>query len=360
MGEYSKYIDEKRREVDTPKDIVDENGKCVVGTFNKEFEQMNFLKAKKPTKASNCFNRLRLTLWEATEVHFKEGLLLSVVCDMGVFGKTLNIFYDYRNNKVHYWDTNLKSKDTIIAPNLINGSIAEAKTDVSHIKYENHFEEGKCHLQGNHQGNDGKIEYDLHLERISKPSIVSIPFNDKNMALYTQKDFFKASGTIKLDDEVFTSDEESTAIIDDHRGYYPHKMHYDWITTFGKSEIDGEKKFIAFNLTRNQSIDQDKYNENLIWLEGKTSVLPPVTFEKEEKIKDFKDEQIWHIKDEYDMVNLTFTIKAIAPMLVHALVVMIDYYVFFGHIDGYIRDEDGKKYTFDKTIAMGEDKTMKF
>ena len=42
MGEYSKFISEKRRSVPTPKDLVDENGKVVFGTFDKEFETICF------------------------------------------------------------------------------------------------------------------------------------------------------------------------------------------------------------------------------------------------------------------------------------------------------------------------------
>lgn len=71
MGEYSKYIDPKRRAVPTPKSMVDEKGICAFGTFDKEFEQMDLVKLKKPTRAPQCMNRLKLTLWEATEVHLK-------------------------------------------------------------------------------------------------------------------------------------------------------------------------------------------------------------------------------------------------------------------------------------------------
>lgn len=43
----------------------------------------------------------------------------------------------------------------------------------------------------------------------------------------------------KCDQAEMLTDDESTAIIDDHRGYYPRKAHYDWVTTMGKCEIDG-------------------------------------------------------------------------------------------------------------------------
>lgn len=378
MGDYSKFIDEKRRAVPTPESMVDENGICAFGTFDKEFEKMDLVKLKNPTSLPNCFNRLKLTLWEATEVHLKNGVLLAVVCDMGIFGKTLNVFYDKRTKKVYCWDTNLKSKDTVIAPNLINGAVAEGKTPVSHVRYVNDFQDGKCHLKGQHTGKclitvpqkdktivaaikenygEATIEYDFTLTRLSKPCVASIPFG-KNRPLYSQKDFFKADGRLVINGEEMLTDEDSAAIVDDHRGYYPRHAHYDWVTTMGKCNVDGEEKWLAFNLTRNQSVDQEKYNENILWLEGKTSILPPITFTRNPESKDVKDYSEWIVKDEHDMVNLKFKVYNMNPMIMHALVVNIDYYVAYGELEGYIRDEDGKKYVLDGMLGMGEDKTL--
>ncbi|HCJ01836.1 MAG TPA: hypothetical protein DIC18_00895 [Clostridiales bacterium] len=380
MGEYSKFIAKERRAVPTPKSMVNPDGTCVFGTFDKEFEDMDILKLKHPTALPNCFNRLKLTLWEATEVHLKNGVLLAVVCDMGIFGKTMNIFYDKRTKKVYCWDTNLKSKDTVIAPNLINGSVAEGETPVSHVKYVNNFQDGKCELKGNHKGkclisaaredkplskaikenySEAEIEYDFTLTRLSDPCVVSIPFDKKRpRPLYSQKDFFKAEGRLVINGEEMLSDDETVAVVDDHRGYYPRRAHYDWVTTMGKCEVNGEKKFLAFNLTRNQSIDQDKYNENILWQEGKSSLLPPVTFTRTPETKDFKNYAEWIVKDEHDMVNLKFKVYGINPMIMHALVVNIDYYVTFGELEGYVRDEDGNKYVLDGMMGMGEDKTL--
>ena len=381
MGDYSKYISEKRRSVPTPKDLVDANGKFVFGTFDKEFETMELLRAKKPTRAPQCMNKFKLTLWEATEVHLENGVLLAVVCDMGIFGKQLNMFYDKRTHKVYCWDTQIKSKDTKIAPNLLNGAVAEAASDVGFVKYVNNFQDGKAELSGKHTGKclittpgdkvcaapdvikgnygEASIEYSFTLTRISKPCVVSIPFPySDNRSLYSQKDFFKAEGKLIINGEEMLTDAESTAIIDDHRGYYPRKAHYDWVTTMGTCMVDGEKKWLAFNLTHNQSTDEAAYNENLIFLDGKTSLLPPVKFTRSVESKNFTDYSEWTIKDEYDMVNLKFKVYGINPMVMHAVVVNIDYYVVWGELEGYLRDEDGKKYVLDGMMGMGEDKTL--
>ena len=379
MGEYSKFISEKRRSVPTPKDLVDENGKVVFGTFDKEFETMELLRAKKPTKAPQFLNKFKLTLWEATEVHLKNGVLLAVVCDMGIFGKQLNMFYDKRTKTVYCWDTQQKSKLTTIAPNLINGAVAEVQTDVGFVKYINNFEKGEAKLSGKHVGKclistpeeyvkstgwkdkfgEATIEYDFQLKRVSLPSNVSIPFPySDNRTLYSQKDLFKAEGKLIINGEEMITDEDSAAIIDDHRGYYPRKAHYDWVSTMGTINLNGEKKMFGFNLTHNQSTNEEDYNENLIFLEGRTSLLPPVKFTRSIESKDFVNYSEWTVKDEHDMVNLKFKVYGVNPMIMHAGVVNIDYYVAWGELEGYLRDEDGTKYVLDGMMGIGEDKTL--
>ncbi len=361
MGEFSKYISSVRRSVPTPKDMV-KDGKCLFGTFDKEFETMELLKIEHPTSAPEFLKKFKLTQWEAVEVHLEEGVLLAAVCDMGIFGLNLHVFYDKRKRKVFSWNTNLKSKDTVIAPNLLSGAITEAETPKSSLRYINNFQDGKAQINGHHQDGINSIAYEFEVERLSKPSVVSIPFADmdvRHRPLYSQKDFFKASGTLTFNGETFHTTESSTAIIDDHRGYYPRRAHYDWVTTMGVHEADGEKKWFAFNLTRNQSINQDKYNENLIWFEGSTSLLPPVTFTRNPETANFKDGAVWDIKDEHDMVNITFHVYDIFRMITHLKpIVNIDYFVAFGELKGYVRDEDGKKYILDGMMGMGEDKTM--
>ncbi|MDD3127574.1 MAG: DUF2804 family protein [Candidatus Izemoplasmatales bacterium] len=355
MKDYGKLISVKRQSVSTPNNLVD-NGQAVFGTFDKEFERMDLISLKNPVSRlyPNFLNKLRLTLWEATEVHLDNGVLLAVVCDMGIFGMTLNVFYDKRTKKVYSWSYNLASSKTTIAPNLINGSIAEAHTKNSSIQYINHFEVGKCALTGNSKSDKaGNLAYEFALERVSLPSIVSIPFGD-NKPLYSQKDLFKVKGYVEFNGERFEANDTTTAIIDDHRGYYPYRQHYDWLTTMGRPEIGGKCQYFAFNLTRNQSINQEEYNENLIWFEGKTSLLPPVKFKHDET------GDVWTVKDEHDMVNITYNIADRFKMVVHPLVLRIDYFVTFGEIKGYIRDLAGKKYLLDGMMGIGEDKTLRF
>jgi len=55
---------------------------------------MELLNCTKPAGKflPHFLNKYRLTLWEATEVHLDNGVLLAAVSDMGMFGVILNLF----------------------------------------------------------------------------------------------------------------------------------------------------------------------------------------------------------------------------------------------------------------------------
>ncbi|MBQ8028423.1 MAG: DUF2804 domain-containing protein [Clostridia bacterium] len=347
-------LSEKRKAVPTPNNIVSPSGKAYFGTFDKEFPRMDFLSVDKPLGLPNFTNKQRLTLWEAIELNFKDFMLLTAVCDMGgIFGTGLTLFYDKKTGKVSQWQELFASSNAVISNTLLYGDTTYSKGKNHHLKCVNHFEKGVAIVSGDAKDKKaGEISYNVTLERVSLPSIVSIPFG-KNMPLYSQKDLFKVSGYVEINGVRYNADEDCTAIIDDHRGYYPYDSHYDWVTTMGRKEINGELQYFGFNLTRNQSINQTDYNENLIWFQGNTTLLTPVRFEHIEYNK-------WHIRDVHGMVDIIFDIDDRFLMRVPALVININYHITFGKLSGYVCDPDGNKYILDGMYGIGEDKSVRF
>lgn len=352
--DFTKFLATERIPVKTPDDVVDENGKCIFGTFESEFKNMNFLNADKPSALPNFLNKTRLTLWEAAEINFGDIVLLTAVCNMFYMGTSLTVLYDKRTKKCTSWQEMLiPSSKAVISPNLLSGAESYSKGKNVNVKFINNFGKGEAVVTGH--GSDkklGEIDYRVKLTRVSKPSIVNIPF-DENRPLYSQKDLFKAEGYIDVNGKRYYSDDCSAGIIDDHRGYYPRHAHYDWVTTLGKNTVNGEKQYFGFNLTRNQSVDQDKFNENLIWFEGETARLTPVVFRHEAP-------SIWHVSDTEGMVDLYFDIGDEFLMRVAAGIIDINYHITFGELRGFVCDESGNKYTLDGMTGIGEDKTLVF
>ncbi len=346
MTDYKKYLAEERIPTDVPEDVVDENGRFYHGTYKQEFENMNFLHADRPRGNPNFFNKSIYTTWEAAEVVFDDIAILTAVSPMfgGMVGVCLTLLFDRKAGKKYAW-MGLSPKPSF-APNLLRGNITEGKNPLDHVKFVNEYDRDKAYLSGKGKSVAGSISYDLEFTRASLPSNVLIPFH-KNCTLYSQKDIWSVTGSLKWNDKVYTANENTFATIDDHRGFYPFHMHYDWVATMGRLEYDGALRPFGFNLTRNQSVDQDRYNENLIFLDGRTSRLPPVVFEHVTENK-------WHITDEYGMVDVYYHIQ---DRHLTKIPLVMDYSIFFGTLEGHLLDEDGNKYVLDGMCGLGEDKS---
>lgn len=349
MAEYPEYISEKRIPIPTPEAIV-EGGKAHFGTFAEPFRKLNLIDCEKPCGKwmPDCMKKSRLTEWEAVELHLKEGILVSAVYNTGPMGFSIFVWYDKRTKKISSWRNIVPVKKAKVASQLIDDE-CYLKTADSEYRITNDLLRGKARAKGYSEGKCGRFALEVELTRISPPSVVSIPFGE-NKPLYSEKDFLKAEGYVELNGERFLTDECSVGIIDDHKGYYPYKAHYDWLTTMGY--LNGEA--FAFNLTRNQSTDQDAYNENLIWKEGEAFPLPPVKFFREKR-----SSPVWEIRDDYGTVDLRFEIDATFLMQIRLLVASVYYALPFGKIYGYVVDTKGRKYVVDGMYGIGEDKTTR-
>ncbi len=349
--DFKRVLSEKRNPVPTPADVIDENGKAVFGTFDSEFKSMNFLDIHRQSILPDFTNRFRFTSWEAVEVNLDDIILLTAVCNMGFFGTSLTIAYDKSEKKCLACQEMMLPFQAVIADTLLDGNTSKSSSVINRVKIINDFGNGKAKVKGRTVKPGCRIKYDLKLERVSKPSVVMIPFG-KNKPLYSQKDLFKAKGYVIVNGKKYKTSADSTAIIDDHKGYYPYNSHYDWTTTMGTNIVNGKKEFFGFNLTRNQSINQDDYNENLVWFQNGRSRLTPVNFVHEEY-------NLWHITDEHGMVDVYFDIGDRHAMEMHLGIIDENYHITFGELRGYVCDEDGNKYVLDGMCGIGEDKSLR-
>lgn len=347
-------ISEKRNPIPSPEKIVDSDGKFIFGTFSEPLKCINMLDAKKPCglPMTKLIKNSRLKNWEAVEIAFDEGFMTCAIYEAGAIGFNIMMFYDKKEKKVYSWKQTKKIAKVKSHLTLVD-SLKALKTLKSDFKIKNNFEKGKVYFDAKIQNKKyGLAECNVEFTSCSDPSVVVIPFG-KNQALYTHKEVFKVKGTLKFGDKVFEANERTTGIIDDHRGYYPYKMHYYWLTGMGVKNIDGKDIVIGFNLTQNQSILPKDYNENLLWYGDDSYTLPPVKFT-------ILDDGKWQIKDEFDMVNIKFTPVASHIEKLYAIFIDVNYKAPFGtEVEGYIRKtKDGKKIDMSGLNYMGEDKKL--
>lgn len=190
----------------------------------------------------------------------------------------------------------------------------------------------------------------LHEAGAVRPLVVSLPFA-KNRGMYSHKCLMPMRGTLCIGERwIEFTQAGSFALIDDHKGYYPYVMKYDWVTGVGRSA----KGFAAFNLTDNQVRDKERYNENCLWLDGALYTLPPVVFSRPGGVTGE-----WLIKDTYGMVDLVFRPAIANTLKINLLAIKTDYHGPFGPFSGTIAVSRGKKISIDGFYGMGEKKYLR-
>ena len=183
---------------------------------------------------------------------------------------------------------------------------------------------------------------------VCEPIVVALPFTRK-VGMYSHKFICPIEGRLEVDgSESRFERSESYGLIDIHKGFYPFVMKWHWATGGGHQN---NGRLVGFNLTDNQVEDQESYNENCIWSDGKIHLLPPVDFSF-----DSRDRMLpWGIKDKNGMVDLTFTPRVIRSVDVNALIIKNRYRAPFGEFLGSIRTESGEEFMIDGDFGMCED-----
>ncbi|HON89618.1 MAG TPA: DUF2804 domain-containing protein [Spirochaetia bacterium] len=196
------------------------------------------------------------------------------------------------------------------------------------------------------------FSFSLNLgDKHAAPMSVILPFSSSR-GMYSMKCMMPADGWIQVNGErCEVKPEETLAMFDDHKGMYPYQMRYNWVTGFG---FDSKGRKIGINLTENQVIQQNSFNENVLWINNKLIPLPPIKITKPEGVYN-----PWHIQDLEGLVDLMFIPERNNKLAVNALVAKLDYYGPFGSFSGTLKTPDGDK--IDPTIlyGMGEQKYLR-
>jgi hypothetical protein len=179
--------------------------------------------------------------------------------------------------------------------------------------------------------------------------VVSLPFAAGRGGMYSHKGMFPVEGDLWIGDERVRCDAGDTlALLDDHKGYYPYVMRWDWVTcaTYQGGEA------LGFNLTRNQCREPQQYNENCAWRGDRLGVLPAVDVTR---VGVGGSDEKWFFRDRDGRVDVTFTPTVPGDVRVQAIVVESRYRGPFGTFAGRLEPEGMAPIVVDGMFGMGED-----
>ncbi len=185
----------------------------------------------------------------------------------------------------------------------------------------------------------------------ASPFSVCLPLG-MNRVMYSSKIFMPCEGRLTLDGEERRLDSaRALGILDDHKGYYPYRLHYEWVTGFGM-EPSGRR--IGFNLTDNQVKDQVRYNENRLWIGSAIHPLPPIRI-----TRPYGRGEPWIIQDTEGMVDLIFHPEVPHDIQIKLGLAEIDYAGPFGRFEGSLKSSSGERINASQLYGMGEDKNLR-
>ena len=150
-----------------------------------------------------------------------------------------------------------------------------------------------------------------------------------------------------FDEVVSLTPERAFALLDDHRGYYPRVMRWDWLTTGGHLD-DGT--LWGLNLTRNQCLHPEEHNENVLWVGGRGHALGPVTFER----TGFERGDTWTVRDEAGEVDVRFEVEAPGRVDLNLGLFESRYRGPFGRVTGRVAPAGVAPLSIEGALAMGE------
>jgi hypothetical protein len=346
-----------QRELRTAPDDLVTKGKFNFGTFRGQFKRVNPLEAERPLGMwlPKPLLDFRLKEWQAFQLGNSRWFMLAVMYNAKVSGLAQFIAYDKQRNKKYVFEKILPPWKIKVPPSIWDGSQRYQDKDCS-MEFISALAKGRFYIdvcirdQKDLPDMEGHFEA-IHDEGLVSPIVVSIPVG-RNRGVYSHKCLMPMQGSLSLGGEkVDFLRSESFALIDDHKGFYPYKLQYDWVTAAG---YDDSRRLAGFNLTANQSIDAEKFNENCLWVDGKLYLLPPVKFDRPQGV-----EGDWLIRDQYGMVDLSFKPVSMGKIDMDLLALRVKYFGPFGLFSGTIRDNSGNGINFDSYFGMGEQKYVR-
>jgi len=340
----------------TPPSLVSE-GKFNNGTFSRPFKIINPLDADcYPLPLPRMIKNLRLKEWQAYQMANDKFFIFAVLYKAKAVGLAQFFVYDRQAKKKLLYEKIIPSH-LIKLPASLSNSTGYYSAGNYLIEYHNNIDNNRLDLRiriHNHGQDLPDIDaefcglYDCHKW---EPIVVALPFSQRR-SMYSHKCLMPMAGTLSIGDQQVVFDpNESCLIIDDHKGYYPFVTAYDWVTGI---QYSGQQPLTGFNLTANQVMQPELYNENCLWLGGQVHPLPPVAFTRPHGV-----DNEWLIRDDYGMVDITFIPEAQGKIDMNLFIIKSYYRGPLGKFYGFIKDSSGTKNMVDDYFGMGEQKRVR-
>ncbi|HPE36983.1 MAG TPA: DUF2804 domain-containing protein [Spirochaetales bacterium] len=341
-----------------PPDSVVSGGRFNFGCFNAPPARINMLDVDRPYhyRVPRWVKDFRCKEWRALQFGDSRYYFLASLYEAKAMGLVIFVAWDKEQSVAREFQRMIPLGRFGIGERLDGADISYKSPDCA-LRIATMPSKGEIRVEasaaerGGRPGFCGEFTF-AYGPKTSCPISVCLPLS-LNRAIYSTKVLMPMEGWFEADDERYEfAAADAMGVLDDHKGYYPYRMRYDWVSGFG---VDGRGRRVGFNLTDNQVRDQVNYNENVLWINAKAYPLPPVKV-----TRPYGYEGEWHIQDTEGLVDLMFKPEKPNDIHVNALILAVDYHGPFGRFEGTIRSPDGsEKIDASSLYGMGEKKFIR-
>lgn len=334
-----------------PEAAVD-NGAFVLGRYGTPFGRANMLDVSHPFHypVPRLIKRWRLKEWQSFAFGDSRWLILASLYNAKICSFVLFLAYD-RERKRRYLIRRFIPGGIFRFKESLSGTDVYYRGARSLLEFVCDYDAGTMQVTVVHRSRkperrfSGRFRFSCGV-KAAAPSVVCLPLT-MNRAIYSTKILMPMQGEFSVGGESHRFEGPSSmGLVDDHKGFYPYRMHYDWVSGFGS---DAKGRRIAFNLTDNQVRDQARYNENCLWINNKVWPLPPVKVTRPQG-----PAGDWIIQDTQGMVDLVFTPEVQNDLKFNLGIIESDSSGPMGSFRGFISNGEGARIQAELLYGLGK------
>ncbi|MEZ4288541.1 MAG: DUF2804 family protein [Polyangiales bacterium] len=241
-------------ELSAPPARLVQDGQWRFGMFNAPIEGLNALDTSRPfgVPMTRSMKSFRLKEWQAFQFGNGRHFFNIALFDAKWLALVQIKVFDRQTGQKVVFEKKVLPSSMQIA-NGLNRGVSRYDRPGCAMIFDNRWKDGTIQIDmnvaptGSFAGIKGRLIADCTR---TEPLVVSMPFA-KNRGMYSQKAMLPLVGELSYGaDSIPFESNTGYLMMDDHKGYYPHTMKWDWLTAAGI--VDGRR--IGFNLTRNQTI----------------------------------------------------------------------------------------------------------
>ncbi|MDR2965351.1 MAG: DUF2804 domain-containing protein [Treponema sp.] len=341
------------REIQAPRASPIEDGNPLIGTWDRAFDKVDLLEIRKPFSLPlpRWAINTRIKEWQSFSARNDNIMLEALFCDLKLYRMAQVLVYDTQSGEKHLYRKIKPGTGWTLSQSLANTSI-DSHSYNFYFRIHSWLEANTVILDINIAASRRKPSLTAHLaynvnNQNTTPLAVSLGIAERR-TMYAYKTFSPVQhGDIVWGGRhISLKQENSSGFFCDYKGFFPYRMQAVICSAIGYKK--GSKRF-GFHIAENQTKEQNRNNENALWVDGKLTPLPPVRITMPNG-----PDGVWVIQDVEGMIDLTFTPKELNRSGMQLVFTNADYNAPIGYYNGMLLTSEGEQIEIKNLLGIGE------